>query len=436
MLAAGRLQGADKTLNKKRLDSWKAIAEFLGRSLRTVQRWHELNGLPVHHYGGHKGSVFAYEEEIDRWLMGLAEEQGMAPTHTMDTLEPGRRASNELTMTADGMWETRSERNIQSIAALYRKAIDCDAGNTRAFTGLANTMVYCALTEIVDGALAYPSAIEALRRIPQIDTEHLDAKCAAAWIDLLFHRNWRRARAGFEEIACKRPTSFALAGMTAMSIAEGRITEAHNSAWEAWRLNPLVSSLGAFVCWTVYLTGDFQQVLDLGAQMRSGGGGGGFVSTVEGLALIQSSSIGANLARLERAAQEYPQNNTLQGVLGYAYGAVGAQRKAREKRAQLVVCSETRMRGNGYALALVSMGLNNNQEAITWLEAAFAEGALWSLGFGSDPLLQRFDGDPRFSRLIAKIGATAMYEPDSRFEQRIPEEFLEDALVGENPLLG
>jgi hypothetical protein len=38
--------------------------------------------------------------------------------------------------------------------------------------------------------------------------------------------------------------------------------------------------------------------------------------------------------------------------------------------------------------------------------------------------------------LIAKIGATAMYEPDSRFEQRIPEEFLEDALVGENPLLG
>jgi len=103
------------------------------------------------------------------------------------------------------MWETRSERNIQSIAALYRKAIDCDAGNTGAFTGLANAMVYCALNEIVDGALAYPSAIEALRRIPQLDTEHLDAKCPAAWVDLLYHRNWRRARAGFEEIARKRP---------------------------------------------------------------------------------------------------------------------------------------------------------------------------------------------------------------------------------------
>jgi hypothetical protein len=91
------------------------------------------------------------------------------------------------------------------------------------------------------------------------------------------------------------------------------------------------------------------------------------------------------------------------------------------------------MRGNGYALALVSMGLNNNQEAITWLEAAFAEGSLWSLGFGSDPILQRFDGDPRFIRLVAKIGATAMYEQENGFARPIPEVFLDGALVGKNP---
>ncbi len=422
-------------MNKKRLDSWKAIAEFLGRSLRTVQRWHELNGLPVHHFGGHKGSVFAYEEEIDRWLMGLAEAPESAPRRTMETLESGRQTSNELTTTADGMWETRSERNIQVIAELYRKAIDHHAGNTAAFTGLANSMVYCALNDLVDGALAYPTAIEALRRSPQIDKEHLDAKCPAAWIDLLYRRNWRRARAGFEEIASKRPSSFALAGLTATSIAEGRITQARSCAWQAWRLNPLVSSLGAFVCWTVYLSGDFQQVIDLAAQMRSGGEGGGFVSSVEGLTLIQSSSLAANLARLETAALEFPQNHTLQGVLGYAYGALGEQRKAREKRAQLVDCSETRMKGNGYALALVSMGLNNNQEAITWLEAAFAEGALWSLGFGSDPLLRRFDGDPRFIRLIAKIGAISMDEPESEFEQGIPQAILDEVMVVESPLV-
>jgi hypothetical protein len=63
---------------KLRLDSWKSIAEYLERSARTVQRWHAYLGLPVHHFDGRKGSVFAYAEEIDRWLIGLAEETRMA----------------------------------------------------------------------------------------------------------------------------------------------------------------------------------------------------------------------------------------------------------------------------------------------------------------------------------------------------------------------
>ena len=32
-------------MNKKRRDSWKAVTEYLGRSLRTVQRWQELRGF-------------------------------------------------------------------------------------------------------------------------------------------------------------------------------------------------------------------------------------------------------------------------------------------------------------------------------------------------------------------------------------------------------
>ena len=105
-------------------------------------------------------------------------------------------------------------------------------------------MVFCTLNDIMDGAMAYPSALEALRRMPQIDSEHLDTKCPAAWIDMLYHFNWRQARAAFEEILSKRPSSFALGGLAAMYVAEGRILKAEERAWEAWRINPLVSSLG------------------------------------------------------------------------------------------------------------------------------------------------------------------------------------------------
>jgi len=52
-----------------RLDSWKEIAGYLGRDLRTVRRWEKEKGLPVRRVpGGERSAVFAYSEEIDEWL--------------------------------------------------------------------------------------------------------------------------------------------------------------------------------------------------------------------------------------------------------------------------------------------------------------------------------------------------------------------------------
>lgn len=51
-----------------RLESWKAIANYLGRSVRTARRWESEEGLPVHRHR-HKsgGSVFAFRRELDAW---------------------------------------------------------------------------------------------------------------------------------------------------------------------------------------------------------------------------------------------------------------------------------------------------------------------------------------------------------------------------------
>lgn len=53
----------------QRLDSWKAIAAYLGRDVTTVQRWERREGLPVHRHVHDKlGSVYAFRAEIDAWL--------------------------------------------------------------------------------------------------------------------------------------------------------------------------------------------------------------------------------------------------------------------------------------------------------------------------------------------------------------------------------
>ncbi|HET6899036.1 MAG TPA: hypothetical protein VFK70_11835, partial [Vicinamibacteria bacterium] len=51
-----------------RLDSWKEIAAYVRRGVRTVRRWETDEGLPVHrHVHRALGSVYAFKSEIDAW---------------------------------------------------------------------------------------------------------------------------------------------------------------------------------------------------------------------------------------------------------------------------------------------------------------------------------------------------------------------------------
>src|ERR1035437_10377659 len=58
-----------KPVPRDRLDSWKEIAAYLKRDVRTVQRWEGDLSLPVQRLpGGPKAGVFAMRAELDDWL--------------------------------------------------------------------------------------------------------------------------------------------------------------------------------------------------------------------------------------------------------------------------------------------------------------------------------------------------------------------------------
>lgn len=72
---------------RKVLVSWKEIGAYLGRDPRTCQRWQRELGLPIHRMDGSpKARIYAYPDELDRWL----EEKLRAP-------ELPRGALNDLT---------------------------------------------------------------------------------------------------------------------------------------------------------------------------------------------------------------------------------------------------------------------------------------------------------------------------------------------------
>ena len=53
------------------LESWKAIATYLKRDVRTAKRWEACEGLPVHrHLHKARSSVYSYPGELDAWRSG------------------------------------------------------------------------------------------------------------------------------------------------------------------------------------------------------------------------------------------------------------------------------------------------------------------------------------------------------------------------------
>jgi predicted ATPase len=56
---------------RRRLDSWKEIAAYLRRDVKTARRWEQREGLPVYrHHHGALGSVYAFVDEIEAWRVG------------------------------------------------------------------------------------------------------------------------------------------------------------------------------------------------------------------------------------------------------------------------------------------------------------------------------------------------------------------------------
>lgn len=69
----------------RRLDSWKEIAAYLDRDVRTVQRWERREALPVRRLQHTRlASVYAYTAELDQWRAAREPDPGVDDTALQD----------------------------------------------------------------------------------------------------------------------------------------------------------------------------------------------------------------------------------------------------------------------------------------------------------------------------------------------------------------
>jgi hypothetical protein len=90
------------------LSSWKDIAKYLGKGVRTVQRWERQLGLPVRRPNGasQKSAVVLYRGDVDAWVAT----RFSARTLEMNEAQTAQSSSSTRTKLREGIRTARELR--------------------------------------------------------------------------------------------------------------------------------------------------------------------------------------------------------------------------------------------------------------------------------------------------------------------------------------
>ncbi len=459
-MACNVVAGRDGTITEsRRLESWKEIAAYLGRDVRTAQRWERGEGLPVHRLQHSRlGSVFAHTVELDAWreardsvahhVQGKAGDSrhgvrrrvwiavacsaivvtlvvgvwrlsdrdmplsgpaqvGVNVTpgeparlETMRTVVPGAYASYlkglfSLNHGADSV--VASVREFEQATARDPTFAPAYVGLAAAYEALGGTAV--GLLPVAD---ARPKAIAAASRALELDP-HLAR--AHAILARAHQQEWRWEEAEAEyrrSIEIDPNDSVAHGRFGALLVWRGRTEEGLAYARRARGLDPLSMQRTVDLGWLLYharryddAVAELQTVLAVQPDHR---GALWFLA----FALIDSRRVDEAIEVLEYLAVLRNRNPAELGLLARAYGRAGRRTDA------LRIVEELHRRER---IAYVPpapfvhayVGLDDRDRAFEVLERAYQERSNIVQFLGTHPLYDTLRPDPRFADLLRRV---------------------------------
>jgi hypothetical protein len=97
----------------KYLSSWKEIAQYFNRGVRTVQRWETDLGMPVRRpHGGSRTAVMAIREELDAWMASRPFRETSLSHEADKTDEDQESALVHVLVVEDGNHNNDSQQDV------------------------------------------------------------------------------------------------------------------------------------------------------------------------------------------------------------------------------------------------------------------------------------------------------------------------------------
>lgn len=179
-----------------RLDSWKEIADYLRRSVRTAQRWEREAGLPVRRVSAAQSAVYAFREELDGWWWKHGDVSAIEAPTSSGAVAHLLPREHDATPVDLGTVSTR-------VQPFLSQEVRVDPDSAPGHAGLA---VYF-FTLSVMGLLHPDEGVSAVRaaagRALKLDADNAEAHALQGVISALYDHDWAEGARRFAR-ACQR----------------------------------------------------------------------------------------------------------------------------------------------------------------------------------------------------------------------------------------
>jgi TolB-like protein/DNA-binding winged helix-turn-helix (wHTH) protein len=356
-------------------------------------------------YEGNLNDIFALQKQVAR---SIAEEIRIELTpHEQAVLKNVTRVNPEAYeayLKGRYFWNKRTPDGLKQAIDYFNQAIEKDPNYASAYAGLADS--YALAGDWKYGILAprdaYPKAKAAATRALELDNGLGEAHISLAFCLDAFDWDWDSAGREFMrgiELSPGYATGHHWYGWHLAAL--GRHGDAIAKLKEAESLDPLSLIISADLAEELLIARRYDEAIK---QSRKTVNMDPFFAPahfVLGEVLLQKRMNNEAVAELQKAIDLSPGSTAFTASLAYAYAISGVRENAVRILSDLKNRSHDAF-SNAPEIALVYVGLEDRDQAMVWLEKAYAErfnpGVLMRPAF--DPLLP----DPRFQDLLRRIG--------------------------------
>ena len=346
--------------------------------------------------------VLALQTEVARAIAGEVQVQLTPQEHErLDRTRAVNPAAYEAYLRGRYHWNFHTPEELQKAIGEYQNALHIDPNYALAYVGLSDG--YRMLTLNADAEpqkvvpVAKANALKALQLDPQLSEAHFGLAYALEMYDW----DWAGAEKEFKrsiELSPNNPLAHSYYGRL-LSVL-GRHSEALVQGERARELDP-VSYADSFLLGTFYHYGrqedravqELNDSININAHFWP-------AHLFLGKVFTEKHLYSQALGELQKA-----QGPTLQALsaMGYAFASSGNEPGARKILNDLIQRSKQSYVPPTH-IAVVYAGLGEKDQAIAWLQKAFAVKDAHLEFLGVEPVYDSLRSDPRFADLIGRLG--------------------------------